>query len=176
MRLLPADKQYNGMRILELTYTPKKPKDLDGALLVDHPQILLDNTLAIHAWKEGRGVHQSGLGGILFRKVHYTVVREINDEEGEALADQLEVKTDKPAWDLQLTPILITLCSPDDKLRMPVIDFFGKQRNAVQTLEASKSGYRIGDQDFTVKRDDKGRVEQVLNAENESVLLIKGWR
>ncbi len=175
MRLLPADKKFNGLRILELTYTPKKAAELDGAILVDHPQILVDNALAIHAWKEGRGVHQSGLGGILFRNTHYTVVREVNDEEGEALADQFDISTTIPAWDQELAAMLLTLSKATNE-RIAVIDFFGKQRKRVQALETSQQGYRIGEQAFTVKRDEQGRVEQVLNQHGESVLLIKGWR
>lgn len=183
LRLKPASEQFGGMRVLELLYTPLGRKDLDGAVMVDHPTLLVDKQLHIRAWKEGRGEQQTGLGGIIYRtdldKPGYQIQREVDDEDGNPAIDRRN-KTGEPAWDSELAPMLLAMCKldKDTTVSAPVIDFFGANFKQDLMLRCSGETLTIGEETWTVKRDEQGRLQQLVqqvDGDEQVVFEITGW-
>ena len=177
LRLMPADKRYNGLRVLELLYTPSSSEELNGCHLIDHPQILLNDQLEIIAWKEGRGVHQSGLSAVLYQaQMHtYDVVLEKSDEAGEIVQEPKKITAMDAAWDQRILPLLMCLVKPDQDFEQEVYDFYGASKKQV-LLKRSGKTLSLGAATMQLVYDDAGRLSRILGPKDKVILHLDGWR
>lgn len=176
MRLLPADKRYGGGRILELLYTPYAKDRFAGAIMVDHPQILVDTKLRIQAWKEGRGPHQTGFGNVMYRgdqkPFRYVITRETEDSEGEAVADERAIPG-AAGCDLHILPILIACAyAKGVEADARVVDLFGGRYRENMTAKLRAGGYSIGDSKWVITADANGYVKTIKDQNGKEILSI----
>ena len=176
LRLLPADKRYQNLRILELTYTPPAKEQIDGCHLVDHPQILLNADLEVIAWKEGRGVHQSGLSAVIYQPAQkgYDVAREL-DIDGEVAQQGKKIAATDAGWDVHLLPLLMTLVDVKADFKQEAYDLFGSSTEQTAIAKTGTS-LQVGKDRWQLVYDDAGKLKQILAPKDKLVLRIDGWR
>ncbi|NRA36765.1 MAG: hypothetical protein HRU15_01380 [Planctomycetes bacterium] len=183
LRLLPADPKFAGGRILELLYSPYDKAQLAGALMVDHPQILLDKHLRVLAWKEGRGVHQTGLGNVVYRgdlkQPRYVITRELEDKEGEALADERAI-IGAAGCDLQILPLLIACAytaetNAETHIAIRVVDLFGGQHREQLDAQLTHGSCVFAKQAWVIAADDDGYVKKISDAQGKVLVEIAAF-
>lgn len=175
-RLKTAEKRFAGKRLLMLLYTQPDRKDLDGAVLADHPFLAVDDHLRIFGWNE-RG-DNLGRADYSAKTNAYTVIRELErvvDGETHAIEEKPpRILANPPAWDLRLAPILLALAwRAGTKAEVPLVDLFGPK--PAGRLLWRDDGVDLAGTVYRIESDAEGRLAVLRDAANREVLRVAGW-
>lgn len=174
MRLLPADKQFGGNRVLNLVYTPPAESELAGAHLSDCPFLLLDPQLKLVAWN-GR---DTGSKVLPAAPNGYAVTREISVKDGDDTRLDLKNRTipGERGWDLRAAPLLLALgWQRGTSATIRLVDLFGPRHNEALTLTWQDATVTIAGTAYTATADDAGALK-TLTATDGTVLLTVAAR
>jgi len=174
MRLNLPDKRFNGQRMLELLYTPPKPAEIAGALLVDCPFLLLDDHLRLLAWN-GRDTTQR----VLPTAKGYAITRafESATEDGKDVAPDSDERTIAMArgWDERLAPLLLAVAWRSGSTgEVPIADLFGPP-GTVSTISWTDGAVIIAGRPHRDQADANGRLARLNDAAGTAVLTVAAW-
>ncbi|GDY14189.1 hypothetical protein LBMAG53_30670 [Planctomycetota bacterium] len=174
-RLLPADPQFAGNRVLRLVYTPPAPAELGGVVLGDSPLLLVDDRLRLVAWN-GRDT----LNQVRRQKTAYTVVREVHpDGERGAPAEDRRTIAGEPAWELRLSGILLALCwTPGSRGEERLVDAFGPRHGESLTIRWTDREATIAGRAFRIESAGQRlkRLAPVAPPEDAAAVVeVAGW-
>jgi hypothetical protein len=171
MRLLPADKQFGGNRVLNLVYTPPAESELAGAHLSDCPFLLLDPHLRLIAWN-GR---DTGSKAVPAAPDGYTVTREVNLTEGDDTRLDLQNRTipGERGWDLRAAPLLLALgWRSGTSATIRAIDLFGPRHTEALTVTWQDTAVTIGGTAYTAVPDTAGALKTLTATDGTQVLTV----
>lgn len=175
MRLLPADKQFGGNRVLNLVYTPPAESEVDGAHLSDCPFLLLDPTLRLVAWN-GR---DTGTKAVPAAPTGYDITREISVKQDNDTSIALQNRTipGERGWDLRAAPLLLALgWKKGTSATIRAIDLFGPRHAETLTITWQDTTVTIAGTAHTVTADDTGRLKTLAATDGTTVLTVTARR
>ena len=173
LRLLPADKQFAGNRVLQLVYTPPSETELVGARINDCPFLLVNDHLLLVALN-GR---DSGSKVVPSAPKGYAVTREITVADGAEQRIDLEHRTitGELGWDLRLAPIVLSLgWRSDTNADIRLIDLFGPRHAEKLNLTWNHTAVTIAGTAYTITPDKTGHLHTVTAADGTVLLTVTG--
>ncbi|TVR41098.1 MAG: hypothetical protein EA402_13260 [Planctomycetota bacterium] len=177
-RILKADQQFGGHRVMKLVYIPPKPEDIGGTHLVDHPYILLDRQARIIAWNE-RG---QGLSAVEYRQRGYAVLHErseLHDGHLAPVQKRFNLSHPEPTWDAHLAPILLALTWRPDlpRTRIPAAAFFS-EADSIPLHRVRIDGANIilpGNLSLRAEADTQGRLARLVDENDQVIFSVSTW-
>lgn len=175
MRLNLPDARFGNQRMLELLYTPPKPVEIAGAVLVDCPFLLLDERLRLVAWN-GRDTTQR----VLPTATGYAITRALEKatEDGKDTAPDSEERTTAMprGWDERLVPLMLALAWRSGSAgEIPVADLFGPL-GAISSVTWQDGQVVIAGRPHRATADTAGRLARLDDAAGTAVLTIAAWK
>ena len=171
MRLLPADKQFGGNRVLNLVYTPPVESELAGAHLSDCPFLLVDPHLKLVAWN-GRDI---GSKAVPAAPNGYAVTREVSVKDGDDTRIDLQNRTipGERGWDLRSAPLLLALgWQRGSSATIRAIDLFGPRHTETLTITWQDTTVTIAGTAYTATADDAGALKTLAAADGTTLLTV----
>ncbi len=169
-KLLPADRQFGGNRVLQLVYTPPAAGEMGGAALVDHPFILLDAQARVVAWNGRESLTQAVPDG---GGKAYRVQRELDLGATEVVQSDARVVTPGRAWDLQVAPLLLALTwKAAGQVDVPVVDLFGPRHAETLTAAWTGTAATVAGMAYVVSADAQGLLAGLNAADGSPILTV----
>ncbi len=172
-RVLAANKDFGGNRVIQLSWQPPAPEALGGAHLVDCPFVLVDEHARIVAW-DGRDslakVKPLAGGG-------YEVVRALVQGAGIDAQDvpQKRLIHSPRAWDCSLAPLLVALAwQAKTAASVPLVDLFGTHGGSGMQVSWNDGEVTIAGAACSAVADASGRLARLQDGDGHAILTVDG--